>query len=305
MHQIETTDLSDLNDFLQVEGSVRVRDWLPADIDGPAVAALSRDQVVAAARAYRTWLHPQRWRLAIFVSPDWRRRRIGADLLRALVGELPERAPELQAAVVATDTAAIGFLDHAGFVPVMTTRLGSLDVSTIPVVWRERCTNAQHLLERHGIRIDTLESRPELFEDTALLHDMIYRDQHAWDQPRTTTPEDRIDLFMNDVEFDPAMQFLALKGNELCAPASLRHTQRLDRLDFGWIGTVDVLPKHRELLYRAFRGCCLDAAIRRNACIDIEIDHVVSIANAIVDEIPVRWDDAWLTYVRNEELRHE
>lgn len=184
MHRLETTDLSHLKDFLQREGQIYERDWLPADINGPAAAALSGDQVVGVARVYRTWLHPQRWRLAIFVSPDWRRRKVGADLLRALVDNLPLRDRQLQSSVFATNTAAIGFLAHAGFESLMTTRLGSLDVSKVPVAWRERCSRDQYLLERHGIRIESLESRSGVLQETALFHEVIYRDQHAWDPPR-------------------------------------------------------------------------------------------------------------------------
>lgn len=105
---------------------------------------------------------------------------------------------------------------------------------------------------------------------------------------------------MNDAEFDPAMQFLALKGSEINAAASLRYTPTSHRLDLGWIGMVGVPPKHRDALYRALWGRCLDAAVRRNASIDLEIDRVDSYANVIVEELRVHWDAEWLTFCTDQ-----
>lgn len=300
MHRIEDIDLAVLNAFLQQEGLTRQVDWRPAHIDGPVVAARSGDQIVGAARTSRRWLHPQRWRLAIHVAPDWRRQGIGTDLLDAIIARIPGQDRELQASIFSGNDAANALLRHAGFELLMTTRLGTLHVAEIPIAWRERCHRARHSLERQGLHVDTLQAKPDLFQQTALFHERIYRDQHAWNPPRALTAADCDELFMDQIEFEPAMQFLVLNGEALCAVASLRYTQARHHLDFGWIGLVDVPPKYRMAVYRALLGTCLDAAIRRNASISLEIDRVDPHLNAIIDELPVAWDDTWLMYRRIE-----
>lgn len=298
MHHVEDIELTGLAEFLQQHALVDHPGWMPTRINGPVVVAHSDGEIIGAARVYKHWLHPKRWRLASYVIPDFRRRGVGTDLLRMIVNQLPSgENRSLQASVFASNDPAIGFLGRAGFAQWMTTRLGTLDPSDVPGAWHARCDHARISLERHGIHIETLAARPELYRETALFHERIYRDQHAWNPPVMLTPEQCIDLFMDKDELDPSMQFLALEGDVLRGVASLRTTDEPGQFDLGWIGVADVSPESRKPLLMTLIGMCVDAADQRRASIALEIDRVDLSINAIVDQLPVDWGDAWLTFI--------
>jgi hypothetical protein len=177
----------------------------------------------------------------------------------------------------------------------MTTRLGSLNTTQIPTIWRDHCRNARISLASCGFQFQALQSTPELFDDVARFHERIYRDQHAWDPVEDLTHEQCLDLFMDDNELDPAMQFLAFQDGNLCAVASLRTTADADQLDLGWIGAVNVPPEHSRPLHQALFGLCIDAVDHRGSSMRIEIDRVDPNANAVVDGLPVHWDEELVT----------
>jgi GNAT superfamily N-acetyltransferase len=225
------------------------------------------DVLIDVGTIWEHWLHPARWRLALHVHPNRRRRGVGTALLKRLVGMIPAQdARPLQAATSADNAAGRQFLHRAGFDLLMRTRLGMVGPGVATVAIRPEIDNATERLMRTGYRIATLSDLGSGTFWTDALADLqaeIYRLGHDWNPPAPLTTADARHLFMDEADVIPEALFVGLLDNRPVALASLRRGETPDELDLGWVG---VAARHRDLrneLTVVLLGQCLAYAAGR------------------------------------------
>jgi GNAT superfamily N-acetyltransferase len=131
-----------------------------------SIVVVSNGRIIGVVRLYRSGLHPTRWRLAIFVDPAFRRQSVGTTLFGACIHDPHLRADdEIQIGLSSADTGGCAFLQSVGFIPLMTTHLGSLSWHRIP----------DSTIRSTPATVTTLKSNPELSQAVAVVHEQVYQ----------------------------------------------------------------------------------------------------------------------------------
>lgn len=248
----------------------------------PAIAAVHDGRVIGLARLYRYDLHPTRWRLAIRVSPDFRRRGIGTRLFNACIRE-SELLPgnEIRCSAYADETATLAFARSHGFVPLMTTHFGTLASTDIP----------DHEASEMPVTIMTLAEKPELRQLVADIHERIYRAQHAWSPVGEISEAFRESIFLDPDELVPEAQFIAWLDGKPVGISSLRAPFSIRQPDLGWIGVIETLPDPvGDVVHDQLLNACLSFARERDADIRFEIDDSDGRTIRACRSLAIDWD---------------
>ena len=274
------------------DGSGAFRRTLVAEIDR---------QIVAAATVWEYWLHPARWRLAVHVRPEYRRRGIGGVLFRRLLAAVASRGPRpWQAATSADDGAGLGFLARHGFRSLMRTKLGELDPAALGrTAWGELEAAAAAVTEA-GYRIVALPELPAdlpLRPSLASLHAEVYRQTHRWNPPAELSEEDAEHLFLGD-DLIPGSLFVALAGDRPVGVASLRLGPSPGDRELGWIGVDGGHRDRAAPLTAGLLGRCLAQARAHRRRVRLEIDEANRHLWRLVEGLAVPWEPDWLTHAR-------
>lgn len=249
------------------------------------------------------WLHPARWRLALHVHPNARRRGVGTALLEQLTSMIPSRdVRPLQAATSAGNTAGRQFLHRSGFDLLMRTRLGTVDPSIAIAAIRPEIDDATERATRTGYRIATLADESiatSWTDELADLHAEIYRLGHDWNPPASITNADARRLFMDEDELIPEAFYVGLIDDRPGAVASLRRGETLDKLDLGWVGVAARHQDYRDEFAVALVGRCLTYSAERHETLSVEVDETDGPLWDLINKLPVALEPDWLTFARS------
>lgn len=248
----------------------------------PARVVLEDGRVIAIGSMSMNTLHPVPrhfdYRLAESASPNCL-----TPLLEALVRDLgPEGKRAVHISISSDDAHAVAWAEQAGFEPIMTTWIGVL----IPPTASLEPVNNLHRLSDHDI--------PGVRRSLAELHEYIYRRNHQWNPPVHILPDMAENLFMDDRELLPEYLWYALdeRGN-LIGVSSLRKTDSLDVLDFGWIG---VMEGAADDVHRALFEAAVGSATNHE--IAFEVDENDQLTLRLANELPVSWSETIVRYER-------
>ena len=241
----------------------------------------------------RTW-HPKRDYIGVHVNPEHRARGVGAQLYDALLPLLKNRARGLQTATSETQTSTKSWLEARGFREIMRTYTPSFDPRAVN---RTPFTNAMRGLS-DGIRIVTLEERPDLTEHVAELHHRIYTETHTWN-PTAQFPLERLRRVYLGEDLIPGAMFVALQGDRPIGIASLRPGDDSNVLELAWPGILGNAGEERLEILNALVGRCLEYAANVNATVEGEFDSLNLDATHILESLGVKRGEAWLTFQRD------
>ena len=205
-----------------------------------------------------------------------------------------------QGATRADDMPGLAFLRRHGFVPLMRTRLGWLDLTAMAADRTSRFDAATRTVEALDYRVVAFSDRPEMVaaQRVADLHGEAYARTHAgWNPVRPLDAAERRDLFLGD-DLIPDALFLALDGDAVAGFASLRHGRTPDEFDLGWAGIAADHDDRATAIVTALVGRCLDVARRRGNRVSVEVDDADPVLAYILDRLPVAWEPDWLAFAR-------
>lgn len=205
-------------------------------------------------------------------------------LFDALVSamEASEGSHPIHLSIVPSDRLMINWAEGEGFLPIMTTWIGSIP----PGVARGEVCGGLHRLSDY----DT----PAIRRSLAKLHAQIYRKQHRWNESADILPEMAERLFMSESDLIP--EFMWYASNEFGQPvgvSSLRRSRVPQAFDLGWIGICEGIPSNvpEELLGQAI-------ASAGNKALTIEVDEADAMTLRCLTRLPVTWDDRLIRFER-------
>lgn len=119
----------------------------------------------------------------------------------------------------------------------------------------------------------------------------------------TISPERADVAFLDPAELDPARQWLAIRDDVAIGVGSLRRTDDPERVDLGWLGVMKEQAHRRVALCRTMVGTCLASIRGQGMTVSLEIDAIDPEVDALIDELPVAWNNAWLTWRKGKTSR--
>lgn len=257
------------------------------------LVAVDRNDIIGLGTLWENSLHPTRWRVTLHVRPAFWSRGPASALLAQLRALQPERRG-LQTAMSALDEAGCEFFQQHGFTPLMRTRRGVLAPYAIPAEF----DLALARIEATGYRVASLaelRSAPPA-NVLAWLHAELYRLGHQWDPVRPVETEEAIELFLDPAELLPEAMYLAFRGAQPVAVASLRRSGTPAQVDLGWAGALPEVATSAGDLVLALVGRSLHHATRENWDVLLEVDEADTRLWQLLEQLPLTLEPEWLTF---------
>lgn len=253
-------------------------------------------QVVGIGAVSSNWLHPSRLTVDVVVASGFRRQGIGTTLLERLIDEVPthDHRP-LKAACWSDDEASVAFWRKHGFVPIMQTQIGTIDLanqaSVIP--FTAILPNWITIVSGNHLALDD-----SLWDEIAMLHERVYRASHGW------SPVERIDLplarrlFLDPDDLIPDALLVAMRDGRPFAMASLRALTDAGNCELGWAGGDPVSGEAGKQVADLLVSQCLGLARERGWIVDVEADRSDPVLSRVVEAWPLMNCRAWVNHGR-------
>ena len=265
-----------------------------------SLVASSGGDIVGYGSIFSRWLHPQRLRMEIHVMQDSAQSQVRDELFSHLTLCIPgSDTRELQANYWQSDLDAQAFWDAHGFSSLMRTRIGTLDPRLLVPEDLRMSYDRQQVQIVSGSEISSDRS---LWNEVALLHEAIYRQNHAWSVPAPIDVELAKNLFLSPDDLFPDMMHIALDSGRPVAVASLRPSDREGHCELGWLGVHHEYAKDTGIVHHLLAACLIDAR-SRNWQIDVEIDEADPVLAPLIATWPLRDRKTWLTISRPQPSR--
>src|SRR5579885_1978311 len=243
--------------------------------------------------------HPNFAYLKIIVDPSYQRRGIGSALYAHLVKLLEARTSlPIKTATYEDQEHALAFLHHRGFHEWMRTYLPILELARFDPL---PLTEARARVAARGYQVYSmadLAEDPRRNEKLADVHYQIYASIHPDNPPSAALYEQRFQAFLGDNVLPEAM-YVALRGEEYMAIASLRTSAQSATLEQGLFGVLLACQADGLDLMLALIFLEIEYAKKQHIQrIAAEIDDRDTLGMALLQRLPFQSGPAWVTLVK-------
>ncbi len=242
--------------------------------------------------------HPSFAYLKLVVHPAEQHRGVGSALYEHLTAMLAARTQlPIKTATYENQEQALAFLHRRGFRIWMRTYLPVLQLADLHLA---SFTDVHARIAAQGYQVHSMaELAQDPTRDTKLadLHYQIYADIHLNNPPSSVLYRQRFEAFLGEDVLPEAM-YIAVRGAEYVAVASLRANDQPETLEMGRCGTLPAYRQHAQDLVLALtlRGLeyARQSGIQR---ILAEVDEVDQVGMALLERLPFETRPVWLTLV--------
>jgi hypothetical protein len=274
---------------------------VPAEISSfnanSTLVAVNGDKLIGIGTLWENDLHPARWRVNMFGrSAFW-----SQDAATSLLAGLRDLRPDqrlLQTSTSARNADLIAFFQNHGFSLLMRTCSGVLAPGDLPEAVAKDFDDARERISGEGIKIVPLEAfrnRPFSYSQLARLHADIYAQGHRWDPVRELTGGEPAELFLDSDELLLDATYVALERKRLIGVTSLRGTDRPERVELGWTGSILTDQQLRKNLGQALLGTSLRHAASASWHVSFEVDEADPVMWDMTARLPLEREPDWLT----------